>query len=473
MDPDNNEPAGAVVPEGRARRELTALEIRQIISELLLRVKDCADLTTLQFGALTAVSKMFHVHPRTIKRTWERAIQNHNNPHAGLLSASPHKNQEARNKKWNADEIREAVKAVPHHQRRSLRLLAGALGIPLSTLHRMKNNDDDTVIRPHTSVLKPLLTNEHQFQRVCYASMHLNGNDHLYDDFYQHVHVDEKWFYISEQKMRIYLAPNEPVPLRVSQKKSDVMKVMFLAAIARPRYNDDDVCTFDGKIGMWPFIERRAAQRDSRNRPRGTIETKPIGVTRTVYRRMLIDRVIPAIKQKWPDLNRNIVLQQDGASAHIKADDMEFGLAARQGLWNINILTQAPKSPDTNICDLSFFRALQSEQWRSGEEETIDGLIAQVLAAFVRFDARKNDYGFITLQCCLDDILIRNGGNDYTIRHMGNERMRQEGILPVRVQASPSAIAAYNFFMNPPANLNNSESSSEDSGDDAPIAAND
>jgi hypothetical protein len=51
--------------------------------------------------------------------------------------------------------------------------------------------------------------------------------------------------------------------------------------------------------------------------------------------------------------------------------------------------------------------------------------------------------------------------------------MRQEGILPVRGQASPSAIAAYNFFMNPPANLNNSESSSEDSGDDAPIAASD
>ena len=120
MAPDNNEPAVAVVPEGRARRELTALETRRIIPELLLRVKDCADFTTLQFGALTAVSKMFHAHPRTIKQTWERAIQNHNNPHVRLLSASPHKNQEARNKKWNADDIREALKTVPHHQRRSL-----------------------------------------------------------------------------------------------------------------------------------------------------------------------------------------------------------------------------------------------------------------------------------------------------------------------------------------------------------------
>ena len=86
-------------------------------------------------------------------------------------------------------------------------------------------------------------------------------------------------------------------------------------------------------------------------------------------------------------------------------------------------MTQAPKSPDTNVCDLSFFRALQSEQWRNGVEDSIDGLIAQVLTTFERFNERKNDFGFLTLQCCLDDILIRNGGNDYSIRHMGKERM--------------------------------------------------
>ncbi len=38
---------------------------------------------------------------------------------------------------------------------------------------------------------------------------------------------------------------------------------------------------------------------------------------------------------------------------------------------------------------------------------------------------------------------------------------------------STSQSAAYNFFMNAPANLNNSESSSDDSGDDAANAAND
>ena len=107
MDPDDHEPVGAPVPEGIARREdLTALETKQIISELLLSVEDHADLSTLKHGSLTAVSKLFHVSgARTIKRTWQRAIKNLENPHVAVLRASPNKNRQARNKKWNADEI--------------------------------------------------------------------------------------------------------------------------------------------------------------------------------------------------------------------------------------------------------------------------------------------------------------------------------------------------------------------------------
>jgi hypothetical protein len=56
----------------------------------------------------------------------------------------------------------------------------------------------------------------------------------------------------------------------------------------------------------------------------------------------------------------------------------------------------------------------------------------------------------ILQQCCLDDILIRNGGNDYSIRHMGKERMLREGILPDRIEASKAAIHTFNFVTNPP-----------------------
>ena len=98
MDPDKHEPAGAPVPEVRARRELTALETKRVISELLLRVKDHADLSTLKHVSLAAVSTLFHVSARTIKRTWQRAIKNLENPHVAVLRASPNKNRQARNK---------------------------------------------------------------------------------------------------------------------------------------------------------------------------------------------------------------------------------------------------------------------------------------------------------------------------------------------------------------------------------------
>ena len=113
----------------------------------------------------------------------------------------------------------------------------------------------------------------------------------------------------------------------------------------------------------------------------------------------MIEKVIPAITMKWPDrgMNRTVVIQQDGASAHIAENDQEFNLHAKQGVWNICLEPQPAKSPDTNVLDLSFFRALQAKQWSLGPESTIEGLIAtKVLWAFDEFDPRKIDCGFLT-----------------------------------------------------------------------------
>jgi hypothetical protein len=46
--------------------------------------------------------------------------------------ASPQKKKCGQKKKWNHDEVREAVKEIPLHHKRTLRDLAGALGMPLT-----------------------------------------------------------------------------------------------------------------------------------------------------------------------------------------------------------------------------------------------------------------------------------------------------------------------------------------------------
>ena len=152
------------------------------------------------------------------------------------------------------------------------------------------------------------------------------------------------------------------------------------------------VSFFDGKIGMWPFVEWVEAQRASVNRPRGAVITRPVNCTKVRYRRMIIDHMLQAIKRSWPNRRAEngertrIVIQQDGASSHIENSDEEFTQHARNHLCNIKILVQPAKSPDLNLLDLSFFHALQSEQWKSGVENTVDGLMRQVLEAYRTFE---------------------------------------------------------------------------------------
>jgi hypothetical protein len=84
-----------------------------------------------------------------------------------------------------------------------------------------------------------------------------------------------------------------------------------------------------------------------------------VSVTKAIYKEFLIAKVLPVIKLKWPDMNREIAIQQDGASSHIRPNGPDFAASATTGNWDITLLTQPAQSPDTNHLDLAFFRALQ------------------------------------------------------------------------------------------------------------------
>ncbi|GMF46044.1 unnamed protein product [Phytophthora fragariaefolia] len=105
---------------------------------------------------------------------------------------------------------------------------------------------------------------------------------------YDVVHIDEKWFYIKKIGQRVYLltgnedVPLENPPVQFVQSKRHIMKVMFLCAVARPHGD------WDGKIGLWPVVERYIAQKTSVNSPAGVEELRPVSITRdilTVFQR--------------------------------------------------------------------------------------------------------------------------------------------------------------------------------------------
>jgi hypothetical protein len=136
--------------------------------------------------------------------------------------------------------------------------------------------------------------------------------------------------------------------------------------------------------------------------------------------------------------------------------------AATTHNWHFELITQSANSTDTNICDLSFFRALQSDQWNKGFATTTEQLVAQVEYAFRHFNPLMLNRSFLTLQTCYDEILKSNGDNAYSIPHMNKARLEREGTLPRQLSASTKALAAVAAMAPQQAQLP-PESSDEDS----------
>jgi len=248
------------------------------------------------------------------------------------------------------------------------------------------------------------------------------------------IHIDEKWFYLSRDGECYLLAEGEELPHCTCKHKSHITKVMFLCAQARPRWDHHTNSMWDGKIGIWPVGRWEPAQRSSRNRPRGTLVWKNTSITKDVYRDLLTEKVLPAVKDKWPvGCTRNITIQQDGASSHISPDDEGWldALAAGEGNWGqrIKLETQPPNSPDLNLNDLGFFRSLQSDYETEcpANEEDIINFVQQ---SFDRYSSGKINKIWLTLQSVFNAILHVDGCNRYKIPHMKKDALERRGELP-------------------------------------------
>ena len=96
-----------------------------------------------------------------------------------------------------------------------------------------------------------------------------------------------------------------------------------------------------------------------------------------------------------------------------------------------------------NINDLAFFRSIQSLQQREATNNTTQ-LIAVVQQAFDEYPGYKINNAFLTLQCCFNSIIERDGNNDYRIVHMNKARLERLGLLPESIKVT-DAIAQWDL----------------------------
>ena len=351
-------------------------------------------------------------------------------------------------KKWDRQQVADDIKRLPLAERSNLRVIQSKLGIPYTTVHRLKKVEK--ILRPCRGYIKPKLTESNAEWRLDYAwsqvgeeqfaTGHESRRPLEFDKQYNKIHVDEKWFYLLKEGRRFYLAYDEERPYITQQSKQSIPKVMFLCALSRPRYVQETRSMFDGKIGIWPIGFEKPAARTSVNRPAGTLEFHSIKINRDVYRDMMSRLVLPAILSKWPTCvytGPPITIQQDGATPHFVVKDgvctdrewnntlKEYGLEDK-----IFVITQPANSPDVNVNDLGFFNSLQSYYWRTTPKNPME-LIAMVEKVYQEYPYKKLNKIWLSYLMNLNEIIKHHGGNKYKTPHMGKDKLEREGRLPV------------------------------------------
>ncbi|XP_047258605.1 uncharacterized protein LOC107876281 [Capsicum annuum] len=248
----------------------------------------------------------------------------------------------------------------------------------------------DGTLRPHSNSIKPQLTEGNKKVRLQYCLSMIDQNtihiNPMFMNMFNYVHIDEKWFFLSKIFERYYMLPggHEPDPYRSYKSKNFTPKVMFMAAVVHPQFDENGIELFSGKIGIFSFVVKEPSKRNSKNRTAGTMETKPIqSVTKDITRACLIEKVLPAIRAKWPasDSNNPIFLQQYNERPHIGNNDLEFIEAARQDGFDIRLCFQPLNSPDLNVLDLGFSRVIQSLQYQKAPKK-VDELVEAVERSF-------------------------------------------------------------------------------------------
>ena len=141
-------------------------------------------------------------------------------------------------------------------------------------------------------------------------------------------------------------------------------------------------------------------------------------------------------------MSRRPFIQQDGAKNHIWEDDKEFNDTLTEQSIDTALYTQAVNSPDVNLLDLDFLRAIQS--FNDTTPRNKEELKQAVSMAYDNYLQNKLNHTWLTLQCCFNQIILHNGDNDYNVEHISKEILECTGQLPDVLDVVEEAAQIFN-----------------------------
>ena len=128
----------------------------------------------------------------------------------------------------------EGIKDLNIVQRTTFRSISNAIDVTLTSLHRDFKSGKFRRVNFHS---KPLLTPSHKLSRLIYCLQQVNKETGRFSLMHNVVHIDEKWFFLTKVRKTYYLLPDEILPQEFLRHRNFIGKIMFLVAVAQPRWN--------------------------------------------------------------------------------------------------------------------------------------------------------------------------------------------------------------------------------------------
>jgi transposase-like protein len=448
-------------PERKRRKKNLSNDERRAMAEFLLQ--RCQGTGRLPHSALADAAASFGVHRNTASRIWQQlksalvkgeppllaapapatagagaggaASSNTAEAVTAPLTASGRLSEELakhvlsrkrnsgrRKKDYSAELAR--LKALPMHQRGSLRALASAVGVPRTTLFRLLRDEEggggsaeaDAAATAVHDTVKPLLSDKNKMERLrfCAAKLRPNG---LFDDMLNVIHLNMRPFSLCG-------TVGGDGKGETGKRKA---RVMFLAAVARPQWDAARNAHFDGKIGVWPFLSAAA-----------DTPTVVEAVTKAEIQQLLISRVLPAIREKLPR-HQHVLVQLDSQHVRLPPDDPVVSAHGSVDGWSMRLQYQPAYSPDLVVLDNAFFRTIELSV-KESRPETLAQLETAVERAFAAMPKRRVTDAFLVLQKKMEATMRVRGSNTYEMAARPTKRsLQQDGSLPISVLCDPAA----------------------------------
>ncbi len=229
-----------------------------------------------------------------------------------------------------------------------------------------------------------------------------------------HVDLDESYVLTTTLNRKLKVPPGFKRPIDRLKSKSNISKVMFITAVARPRPEHN----FDGKIGMWRVVMPYVAKRTSKLHHRGQRYMKDVTLNARLFQKTVLRKIFPAIRRKMP-FTKRVIVQMDNAKPHVGGKTVDVlnkaGRGKKENGPTIKMLLQPAQSPDTNALDLGFFKSMLCRLQRSSKGKSIGALLKNSRKIWKKYPEEILEKIFVLKTKVLELIIDDKGGNSFEI----------------------------------------------------------